>query len=80
LDGSASTSSTTKDGKLNPIKRMWRDLNDDVAWLHLADVARRQADVADLLQAYEVATLQFLTDRIILPQVFRQRFTRILLL
>ena len=59
---------------------MWRDLNDDVAWLHLADVATRQADVADLLQAYDVATLQFLTDRIILPQVFRQRFTRILLL
>ena len=47
--------------ELNPIERVWRDLKDDVAWLQFVDVATQQAYVADLLQAYDAATLQSLT-------------------
>ncbi len=48
--------------ELNPIERVWRDLKDDLAWLHFSDVAAQQAYVADLLRAYDAPTLQSLTS------------------
>jgi transposase len=46
--------------ELNPIERVWRDLQDKVAWEQFADLTAQLEDVADLLQAYEAATLQSL--------------------
>ncbi len=43
--------------ELNPIERMWRDLQDDLAWLQFPDVATQQAYVADLLRAYNAPIL-----------------------
>jgi transposase len=48
--------------ELNPIERVWRELKDDLAWLLFEDVATQQAYVADLLRAYDAATLQSLTS------------------
>ncbi len=47
--------------ELSPIERVWRDLKDDVAWKQFADVMTQQYYVADLLQAYDAASLQSLT-------------------
>jgi transposase len=48
--------------ELNPIERLWRDLKDMLAWLQFPDLEGQQAYVGDLLQAYEVPTLQALTS------------------
>ena len=48
--------------ELSPIERVWRDLKDDLAWTQFADVMTQQYYVADLLRAYEAATLQSLTS------------------
>ncbi len=48
--------------ELNPIERVWRELKDDLAWLHFADVAAQQAHVADLIRTYDAPTLQSLTS------------------
>ncbi len=47
--------------ELNPIERVWRDLKDELAWMHFADLEAQQAHVANILQTYEAATLQSLT-------------------
>lgn len=47
--------------ELNPIERVWRDLKDKVAWEQFADLTAQLDYVADLLQAYEAATLQSLS-------------------
>jgi transposase len=47
--------------ELNPIERVWRDVKDDLAWLHFTDLAAQQAHVGDLLRAYDPPTLQSLT-------------------
>jgi len=47
--------------ELNPIARVWRDLKDALAWLHITHLDQQQDSVAQLLQAYEAATLQALT-------------------
>src|SRR5919108_6428274 len=44
-----------------PIERVWRDLKDAVAWLHFAHLEGQQDYVAELLRAYENATLRALT-------------------
>ena len=44
-----------------PIERVWRNLKDQLAWQHVADVEAQQEYVADLLCAYDVTTLQALT-------------------
>ena len=48
--------------ELNPIERVWRDLKDALAWLQFADVDAQQAYVADLIAAYDPATLRSLTS------------------
>ena len=45
----------------NPIERVWRALQDDVAWLQFADLDAPQDDLTLLLQDYAAATLQSLT-------------------
>jgi putative transposase len=47
--------------ELNPIERVWRDLKDEVAWLHFSSLETQQDYIAALLQMYEAATLQALT-------------------
>jgi putative transposase len=47
--------------ELNPIERVWRDLKDNVAWLHFSSLETQQDYIATLLQMYEAATLQALT-------------------
>jgi transposase len=47
--------------ELNPIERVWRDLKDDLAWLHFPNLDAQQLYVGDLLQAYDASTLQALT-------------------
>jgi transposase len=47
--------------ELNPIERVWRDLKDDIAWQHFADLDAQQDYVCALLQAYEASTLRSLT-------------------
>jgi transposase len=47
--------------ELNPIERFWRDLKDDLAWHQFVDLEAQQRSVANLLQAYDVPTLQALT-------------------
>jgi putative transposase len=49
--------------ELNPIERLWRDLKDAVAWLQFPTLEVQQASIADLLQAYQAATLQSLTTQ-----------------
>jgi putative transposase len=47
--------------ELNPIERVWRDLQDALAWLHFPNLDVQQDYIATLLRAYEAATLQALT-------------------
>jgi transposase len=47
--------------ELNPIERVWRDLKDKVAWEQFADLTAQLDYVANLLQAYDAATLQSLS-------------------
>jgi transposase len=47
--------------ELNPIERLWRDLKDDLAWMHFPNLDAQQLSVGDLLQAYEASALQALT-------------------
>ena len=47
--------------ELNPIERLWRDLKDDLAWLHFPNLEAQQLYVGDLLQAYDASALQALT-------------------
>jgi transposase len=47
--------------ELNPMERVWRDLKDELAWMHFADLEAQQAHVANILQTYAAATLQSLT-------------------
>jgi hypothetical protein len=44
--------------ELNPIERLWRDVNDDPAWQSFPDLDTQQDHVSQLLQAYEAYTLQ----------------------
>jgi hypothetical protein len=47
--------------ELKPIERLWRDLNDAVAWQQCMRVEAPQDDVGQLWQAYDAPTLQALT-------------------
>jgi transposase len=47
--------------ELNPIERLWRDLKDDLAWQQFSELALQREAVADLLRAYDAATIQSLT-------------------
>jgi transposase len=47
--------------ELNPIERVWRDLKDALPWLRFANLEAQQDYGAQLLRAYEAATLQALT-------------------
>ena len=47
--------------ELNPIERVWRDLKDALAWLQFPNLEVQQDYVAQLLRAYQAATLQALT-------------------
>jgi transposase len=47
--------------ELNPSERLWRDLKDDLAWLHFPNLDAPQLSVGDLRQAYEASALQALT-------------------
>jgi transposase len=47
--------------ELNPIERVWRDLKDARAWLPFPNLEVQQDDLAQLLRAYQAATLQALT-------------------
>jgi putative transposase len=46
----------------HPIERVWRDLKDALAWLHVAHLEGQQDYVAELLRTYEKATRQALTS------------------
>jgi hypothetical protein len=47
--------------ELHPIERLWRDLQDDLAWLHFPNLEAPPLEVGDLLQAYEASALHALT-------------------
>jgi hypothetical protein len=47
--------------ELNPIARVWRDLQDALAWLQFPTLEAQQDYLAALLPADEAATLQALT-------------------
>jgi hypothetical protein len=47
--------------ELNPLERVWRDLQDDLAWQQFLDLDSQQVYVADVLQAYSPLMLQALT-------------------
>jgi transposase len=47
--------------ELTPIERLWRDLQDALAWQHFMSVEAQQDDVSQLLQAYDALTLHALT-------------------
>jgi DDE superfamily endonuclease len=47
--------------ELNPIARVWRDLQDAVAWEQCTDLAAHLVSVGPLLQGYDAPTLQSLT-------------------
>jgi hypothetical protein len=49
------------DPELNPIERLGRDLQDDLAWRHFPNLDAKQLSVGDLQQAYEASALQALT-------------------
>jgi hypothetical protein len=46
---------------LNPLARVWRDLEDDMAWLLCANFEAHQ-DYLSILRGYEAVTLQSLTS------------------
>ena len=48
--------------ELNPIERVWRELKDALAWLQFPNLDVPQDSIAMLLQGYEAATLQSLTN------------------
>ncbi len=48
--------------ELNPIERVWRDLKDALAWLQFPNLDVQQDYLMTLLQGYQAATLQSLTD------------------
>jgi transposase len=48
--------------ELNPIERVWRDLKDALAWLQFPTLGVQQDYLMTLLQGYQAATLQSLTD------------------
>jgi transposase len=47
--------------ELNPIERLWRDLQDDLAWQQFMDLEAQQDYVGDLLRGYDAPTLRSLT-------------------
>jgi len=47
--------------ELHPIERVWRDLQDDLAWQQFPRVDTQQDHVSQLLQAYDAPTRQSLT-------------------
>lgn len=47
--------------ELNPLERVWRDLQEALAWLQCPNLAMQQDYVATLLRGCEAATLQALT-------------------
>ena len=48
--------------ELNPMERGWRDVKDALAWLQFPTLEGQQDSIAQLLRAYEAATLQALTS------------------
>ncbi len=46
--------------ELNPIERVWRAVNDALAWKQFTDVDAQQHDVGELLSSYAAGTLQAL--------------------
>ena len=46
---------------LKPLVRVWRDLQDDLAWQQCPDLEAQQDYVAALVQAYDRPTLHVLT-------------------
>jgi len=48
--------------ELNPIARVWRHLKDALAWLQFPTLDVQQDYLMTLLQGYQAATLQSLTD------------------
>jgi transposase len=48
--------------ELNPIERVWRDLQDALAWLQFPTLEVQQDYIATLLRTYEPVTLQSLTS------------------
>lgn len=47
--------------ELNPIERLWRDLKDAIAWQQFEDSQTQQERVAELLRAYDTASIKSLT-------------------
>jgi putative transposase len=47
--------------ELSPLERVWRDLKDALAWCQCPDLDAPQADVGDLLRAYDATALHSLT-------------------
>ena len=47
--------------ELSPIERVRRDVKDDLAWQQFTNLEAQQIYMGDLLQAYDVPTLQLLT-------------------
>lgn len=47
--------------ELNPIERLWRDLKDNLAWLHFPDLSAQQAFVGGLIRTYTPAAIQSFT-------------------
>lgn len=45
----------------NPMERVWRDMNDDLAWQPCVDLEAQQVYGGNLLQADDAPTLQALT-------------------
>jgi transposase len=58
----------------NPIERVWRDLQDKGAWEQFADLTAQLDDVADLLQAYDAATLHSLSGDPYLADAINARY------
>ena len=48
--------------ELSPIKRVWRDVKDDLAWQQFTDLDAQQNSLSTLLRAYAADTLQSLTS------------------
>ena len=47
--------------ELSPIERVWRDVQDNLAWQQFTDLEAQQDRLSTLLRAYEADTLQSLT-------------------
>ncbi len=47
--------------ELNPIERLWRDVNDQFAWQQFSDVPSQQQAVAEAMCGYTAQTVQSLT-------------------